>query len=63
MLLLHTYKESDMKMPILETIWINAVGFVFSEPEQLGEIQMCENIWSVYQVLKWQQRKTDATDC
>lgn len=50
-------------MPILESIGVKAVGFVLSEPEEKGETWMCQNIWSVCRVLKWQQRKPAAADC
>lgn len=48
-------------MPVLETIHVNAVSFVLSELEQLGEVQMCQNIWSMRQILK-QQCKPAAAD-
>ncbi len=63
MLLLHTCMKSNVKMPFLDTIHVNVVGFVLSEPEQWGEIRLCQNISSVHQVLKRQQHNPTATDC
>ncbi len=49
MLLLHTCMKSTVKMHFLDTIHGNVV---LSEPEQSGEIQLCQNMYDMSKYVK-----------